>query len=260
MIQVKRIPFAALVSILFSVFAVSAHAASSVVARAEIDWGSLTVQTTDSLMVEIAPNGLDIISLTANSASDSSAPAGTLSSLGDSRSVTSSSGSVTASGTTAPLGSGGIAASAEATAPTPNSFDLGTSAVSRLLALTATEGSGTLIISLDFTVSGEVAGPSAPSADIGAIAGVFLGQILSTPDEGFVFIDGVFSEVRVIDSSQSVSGTLTYEISLQAGDMLSVAASAQVQARNVVIPLPASLYFLGSALIGLVGWGRRRTA
>ncbi len=260
MIPTKRIPFAVLVSVLFSVFAVNAHAASSVLASAEIDWGSLTIQTTDSLMVEIAPDGLDVITVTANSASDGTAPVGTLSSLGDSQSATSPSGSVTSSGSTDPLGSGGIVASTQATTPTPNAFDFGSSAVSRLLAMTATEGSGTLLISLDFTVSGEVVGSSPSPANIGAIAGVFFGQVIGTPDGGFVFIDGVFNEVRVADGSQTVSGTLTYEIDLQAGDMLSFAASAQVQARNAVIPLPASLYFLGSGLIGLIGWGRRRNA
>ncbi len=245
----------AFVAIVLCVFVGSAQAASSVHASAEIDWSSLIVTTDGSLTVELAPDGTDIITISANDAADSNGATGTPSSLGGSLSATSDSGSVTATGTT---NSSTITATADASTPTPNASDFGSSTVSRLLGLTATGGSGTVTISFDFTVAGEVLPDTGTVANVGAIAGVFLGQVLLAPDGSFAFLDGNFSEIRVGSGSQSATSTITYVIDMQAGDALAFAGSAQVQVRNAVIPLPAAVYFLGSGLLALIGVRRRR--
>ena len=247
-----------IVAIAFSLLvAIGGRAQAAVVteASAEIDWASLTIATSGSLVVSTF-EVLDIVNAFGNFVFDTNLPAGTAPSVGASVSAVSAGGTASATATTDALADpGGLSAVADTSTPSPNPGDEGNAEAFRVMGLSADSGNGRATISVDFTLDVSVFASAGIPAT--ALAEVALGEVvfnlsgsISWPDQTLDFLVAQNLGADVVDT---ITGTLSWRTDpLSGGDSLFFGAYAQAEARNTLIPLPASIYFLGSALAALV--------
>jgi hypothetical protein len=118
-------------------------------------------------------------------------------------------------------------------------------------------GSGILLFSVDYAISAEIDGDPLDFA----LALVFFEAELLTVDGwestsaySQVHLEGSWSAADLISKSK----TLTLSLLVNEGDIISFSANSY--ANVSAVPVPAAIWFLGTALVGLISVGRRTKA
>lgn len=123
-------------------------------------------------------------------------------------------------------------------------------------------GSGSLVLTADYSLDAAIGGHPGHSLDY-AYPVIDLTAFFDTQDGGGMWADSSLYLELYLDRWTSVvraseSNTFALTLLVNDGDRINFTAFSRVSV--LAIPVPAAVWLLGTALVGLVSVGRRRTA